>query len=526
MKRIQKPEFAFEMLNVSKSFQKGKIKANQDINLRVKTNEIHAIVGENGAGKTTLMSILFGLFKPDTGEIKVNGKTVNFKSAIDASKAGIGMVHQHFKLVDVYTLFENIILGAELTNRFGFIRKKEARNKILKLSKEYNLKVNLDTKAINATVGEQQRTEILKLLYRDSNILIFDEPTAVLSDDEIQGFLKMLKEFKKQGKTIVIITHKLNEVKAVADRVSVIRKGLYIGTYDVKTTSIEKISEYMIGKKFSEVTNQRSFNYDKSNVALEVKNLTINKISQPKLIGINNISFDVKRGEILGIAGIEGNGQSEIALAIGGLIKPKAGVINFYKPKSKTPVDLTKLPIKKIYNEGVSHIPEDRLKYALIPDETIAYNVVSPIIDRKPFSNFGIINKRAINNFAKDVCKKWDVRGANNINSPVKNLSGGNQQKLVVGREIEKFHSLVVMVQPTRGLDLKAISDIHKKVMKDTKNGTSVLLISYELDEIFKIADRVLVIDEGKFVYESKIKDTNKTIVGNYLSRSVKKGSK
>ncbi len=526
MKSIKKPEFAFEMLNVSKSFQKGKIKANQDINLRVKTNEIHAIVGENGAGKTTLMSMLFGLFKPDTGTIKVNDKIVNFKSAIDASKAGIGMVHQHFKLVDVYTLFENIILGAELTNKLGFIRKNEAREKILNLSKKYNLKINLDTKAINATVGEQQRTEILKLLYRDSNILIFDEPTAVLSDDEIQGFLRMLKEFKKQGKTIVIITHKLNEVKAVADKVSVIRKGLYIGTYDVKSTSIEKISEYMIGQKFSEITNQRIFNYGKSTVALEVKNLYVNKISQPKLLGVNNISFNIKRGEILGIAGIEGNGQSEIALAIGGLIKPKSGVINFYKPKAKKPIDLSKLSIKKIYSEGISHIPEDRLKYALIPDESIAYNVVSPIIDRKPFSNFGFINKRAINNFAKEVCKKWDVRGANNINSPVRNLSGGNQQKLVVGREIEKFHSLVVMVQPTRGLDLKAISDIHKKVIKDTKNGSSVLLISYELDEIFKIADRVLVIDEGKFVYESKIKDTNKTIVGKYLSRSVKKGGK
>lgn len=267
--QIHNSEYAFEMINVSKTFQNGKIKANSNINFKVKWNEIHAIVGENGAGKTTLMSMLFGLFKQDSGIIKVNGKEINFKSAIDASKAGIGMVHQHFKLVEIYTLFQNIILGAELVNKAGFIKAREAKEKIRKLAKKYDLTVNLDTKAMNASVGEQQRTEILKLLYRNSEILIFDEPTAVLSDKEIAGFLNILKEFKRQGKTIVIITHKLDEVKAIADRVSVIRKGEYIGTYNVKNVTTEKLSEYMIGSKLNMVTNNNIFNYDKAKLCLE-----------------------------------------------------------------------------------------------------------------------------------------------------------------------------------------------------------------------------------------------------------------
>lgn len=522
---VHNGQYAFEFDGVSKSFQNGKIKANQNINLKVKWNEIHAIVGENGAGKTTMMSMLFGLFKPDSGEIKVNGKSVNFKSAIDAANAGIGMVHQHFKLVEVYSLLDNIILGAEPTNKLGIINKKQARNKIEKLANKYNLKVDLNTKVNNASVGEQQRTEILKLLYRDSEILIFDEPTAVLSDDEIKGFLNMLLEFKKQGKTIVIITHKLNEVKAIADRVSVIRKGEYIGTYDVAKSSIEDISRYMIGTKFNETKNNRIINYnaDRKNL-LSVKNLTLSKISQPKILATKDLNFDVKQGEILAIAGIEGNGQSEIALAIGGITKPKHGEILFYSKENKKPIVINKCTVKNIYDFGISHVPEDRLKYGLIKNESIAYNVVSSIIDRKPFSHHGIINNNAINNYARLVCNEWDVRGSQNINSPVSNLSGGNQQKLVIGREMNKFHKLSVLVQPTRGLDLKAISDIHKKLIQDVKKGNSILLISYELDEIFKIADRILVIDNGKIVHETLTRDSNKEKIGQFLSRSAMKG--
>lgn len=515
-------QYAFEMIDISKSFQNGKIKANQNINIQVKWNEIHAIVGENGAGKTTLMSILFGLFKPDKGTIKVNGQEVNFKSAIDASKKGIGMVHQHFQLVDIYTLFENIILGAEKTNKFGFVDFKKCRAQIEELSNKFNLKVDLDTKASNATVGMQQRTEILKLLYRDSDILIFDEPTAVLSDDEIKGFLNMLKEFKKLGKTIVIITHKLNEVKAVADRVSVIRKGEYIGSYDVRTTSIEKISKLMIGQKLSLTKKTKNLAYKELTPIIEVKNLTLSKISSPTINAVSNLSFDIKSGEILGIAGIEGNGQSEIALSIGGMIKPKQGEIIYHSNNDS--ISLNDKTIKEIYDLGISHIPEDRIKYGIINDESIAYNAVSNIIDNKPFSSHGFINNHAINNYARRLCDEWDVRGSNNLKTSVKNLSGGNQQKLVIGRELTRQHNFTIMVQPTRGLDLKAISDIHKKILEDTNKGNSVLLISYELDEIFKIADRILVIDSGKIVYQSLTNKTNKNIVGKYLSRSATKG--
>ncbi len=526
--QIHNSEYAFEMINVSKTFQNGKIKANSNINFKVKWNEIHAIVGENGAGKTTLMSMLFGLFKQDSGIIKVNGKEINFKSAIDASKAGIGMVHQHFKLVEIYTLFQNIILGAELVNKAGFIKAREAKEKIRKLAKKYDLTVNLDTKAMNASVGEQQRTEILKLLYRNSEILIFDEPTAVLSDKEIAGFLNILKEFKRQGKTIVIITHKLDEVKAIADRVSVIRKGEYIGTYNVKNVTTEKLSEYMIGSKLNMVTNNNIFNYDKAKLCLELDKISLPKLSHPKLLATKDLSFNIKQGEILALAGIEGNGQSEIALAITGLLKLKSGKINFYSNESKRPTkyELSKLSIRKIIDLGISNVPEDRLRYALIPNESIAYNTVSELINKNPFSNHGWINNREINKYARQICDKWDVRGSHNLKSPVRNLSGGNQQKLVVGREMTKKHSLIVMVQPTRGLDLKAISDIHKKIIQDVKKGSSVLLISYELDEIFKIADRILVVDQGKIVFESLTRNTSRKEIGEYLSRSALKGGK
>ncbi|MDE7434022.1 MAG: ABC transporter ATP-binding protein [Mycoplasmoidaceae bacterium] len=472
------------------------------------------------------MSMLFGLFKPDTGEIKVNGSKINFKSAIDASKEGIGMVHQHFKLVEVYTLLQNIILGAEPVTKMGFMKMKAARKQIEAIAKKYNLEVDLSTRADSASVGEQQRTEILKLLYRDSEILIFDEPTAVLSDQEIKGFLEILKEFKKQGKTIVIITHKLDEVKAVADRVSVIRKGEYIGTYDVKNITTEKLSEYMIGKKLNVVVNQSKFDYNNTKVCLEVRNLDLPKLSYQKLLAVKDLSFNINRGEILAIAGIEGNGQSEVAQAITGLLKPKKGRINFYSYKTNNIHELSTLSIKQIIDAGVSHVPEDRLRYALIPNESIAYNTVSALIDKPPFSKHGFIKQRSINKYAREICDTWDVRGTHNLKTPVRNLSGGNQQKLVVGREMTKKHSLIVMVQPTRGLDLKAISYIHEKILEDVKKGASVLLISYELDEIFKIADRILVMDRGRIVYESLTKNTDIKTVGSYLSRSAQKGEK
>jgi simple sugar transport system ATP-binding protein len=387
-----KTPYAVEMLNITKTFNNGSIVANQDINMRVKTNTIHAIIGENGAGKSTLMSILFGIYKPDKGTIKINGQKVNFHSAQDATKIGLGMVHQHFKLVQVFSLLENIILGSEPTRYLGFLNLHSAKTKIQGLANKYNLPVNLNKKTENASVGEQQRVEILKLLYRDSDILIFDEPTAVLSDDEIKNFLKMLLDFKKQGKTIIIITHKLNEVQAVADEATVIRLGKKVGDCHVKKTSVQKMSKMMVGRALHIQKNQMlDYKSSDSNVVLKVEGLHVQHVGGHKIESIKGISFDVHKGEILGIAGIEDNGQTELALAIGGIIKPTKGSIKLTTSFNKNlniheTVELSHLSVREIYKHGVSHVPEDRHKYGLLLDESVSYNCVAPIIDQKPFS--------------------------------------------------------------------------------------------------------------------------------------------
>ena len=522
MAKNMKSKYAIELKNVTKTFLGGKIVANEKVNMAVKYNEIHAICGENGAGKSTLMSILFGLYKQDSGDVYVKGKKTNFKNAMEANKAGLGMVHQHFKLVQIFSLLDNIILGAEST-KLGFLDKKTSIEKIKKICQTYNFDIDLNTKTSLVSVGQQQRTEIIKLLYRKSDILIFDEPTAILSDDEIVGFLQMLRVLKNEGKTIILITHKLNEVEQIADRVTILRKGRSVGTYNMKDISQSKITELMVGTKVTEKPNMLSF-ANKSETILRVENINLAKHNEPKLTAIKNLSFYVNPGEILGIAGIEGNGQSELALALTGLQKVKSGKI--FLKVSDVDVDITNRSPKIISNLGVSHVPEDRHKYGCILDESVSYNLVCNQIDHKLFSKFGFLKLKEINLNAIDLCAKFNILGANQGKNKMRSLSGGNQQKVVVAREMSKNHSLIILVQPTRGLDVGAINNIHELILNEAKKGKAVILISYELDEILKIASRVLVMDHGEIVYESIKTRTNRQIIGQYLTRAMAKHSK
>lgn len=534
VRSLNKKDYAFEMLNIHKSFHNGQIKANVGINLSVLKNEIHAIIGENGAGKSTLMSILFGLYNPDKGEIYISGKKVKFSSSKDAAKYNIGMVHQHFKLIDNYSVLDNIILGSEITVA-GFLDRKKAKAKITSLIKEYGFNVDLNAKVSTLTVGQQQKVEILKVLYRNSDILIFDEPTAILSDVEIQSFLDTLKIFKQNGKTIVIITHKLNEVKSIADVVTVIRKGEYIGTFNSKDVSIEEMAELMVGRKIIEVRNDAIFKGRE--VSLEVNKLDLTwiakvdwlfslaekkiknwfiqlkpylnfkklfksdfkktKIDHPKKNKeqiVNSISFNAHKGEIFGIFGIEGNGQSELVNYLSGLKKAKIKNIIF------DGMDISKFSIKKRIRSGISHIPEDRHKYGLVLDQNCRKNTVNDQINKKPFSNAGIIIEYEIAAYANKIIENFDVRGTANGTASARSLSGGNQQKLIIGREITKKHKLVIMAQPTRGLDVGAIEYIHDQIIKEKDQGNTIILVSYELDEILSLSDTIAVISKNKIV--------------------------
>lgn len=514
-------KYAVEMLNITKTFNNGKLIANDNLTIKVEKNEIHAIVGENGAGKTTLMSILFGVYPCDSGKVIINGIKCDNITADTIKANGIGMVHQHFKLVNVYTLLDNIILGSEMT-KHGFIDRKSAREKIEKLARQYNLDINLDTKSIDASVGQQQRTEILKLLYRDADILIFDEPTAVLSDQEIEGFLKMLLEFKKQGKTIVLITHKLNEVMKVADNITIIRKGCLVKTIKKTNTNETKLANDIVGHKLVLIKNKnKDQDYKKRPVACEIKNVTVPKISQPKVNALNDFSLTIHQGEIVGLVGIEGNGQTELSLILGGLLKQKVtGEVYIYNMETNQKIDVLNNTVSKLYSNGLCHVPEDRLKYGLVLDETTAINTVLPEIDHYPFTRFGFIDNRQINKYAKSIISVWDVRGADNGKALARALSGGNQQKLVIGRELSRKHNIAIIVQPTRGLDLGAINYIHQKILDDAKKGTAILLISYELDEILAISSRIVVINNGKLVYETLGHNAKRSEIAKYLSNT------
>lgn len=517
-----KGKYAVEMRNVTKTFLGGKVIANSNVNIAVKYNEIHAICGENGAGKSTLMSILFGLYKQDSGEVFVKGKQVDFKNAMQANKAGLGMVHQHFKLVLAFNLLQNIILGAE-TTRGLFLNYKPAIERINAICKQYGFDINLKQKTANASVGTQQKVEIIKLLFRGADILIFDEPTAVLSDDEIAGFLDMLRTLKKQGKTIILITHKLNEVLEVADTVTVLRKGRSVATEDIKKITTEKLVEYIVGQKLVENPNLLNFG-NRSDPILRIEHLSMNKHTDKRLEAIHDLSLNVHSGEIVGIAGIEGNGQSELALAIAGIQHPEKGKITFRV--SGLDIDITKQTPKTISKLGISHVPEDRHKYGCILDETVAFNLVTNQIDDRLYSKFGLLKLREIGINANALCTKFNILGANKGKAIFRSLSGGNQQKVVVARELHKRHSLILMVQPTRGLDIGAINVIHEYILAEARKGKAVVLISYELDEILKIASRVVVMDHGKIVMDDLKTRTNRQKIGQYLMRTGKNAEK
>ncbi len=498
--------YIIEMINITKEFPG--IIANDNVTLQLKKGEIHALLGENGAGKSTLMSVLFGLYQPEKGIIKKDGEVVQINNPNDANALGIGMVHQHFKLIDVFTVLDNIILGAE-TTKFGFLKKKEARKKIEKLSQDYKLEVDLDQKIENISVGMQQRVEILKMLYRDNDILIFDEPTAVLTPQEIEELLLIMKEMAKSGKSILFITHKLNEIKAVADRCTILRKGKYMGTVDVATTSKEELSRLMVGRDVN-------LNIEKtpSNPGCEilgVENLTIHSRIKHKNV-VRNVSFNVREGEIVCVAGIEGNGQTELVYGITGLEKIKEGKIHF------NGYDITKSSIRKRNKLGLAHIPEDRHKHGLILDFTLEDNMVLQRYFEPPFERHGFLVRDEITRNCNEIIERFDVRSGQGAKTITRSMSGGNQQKAIIGRELSRNHDLLIAVQPTRGLDVGAIEYIHKQIIAERDEGKAVLLISLELDEVMTLSDRILVMYEGEIVGEFDPKKITVNELGLYMS--------
>ena len=499
-------EYVIEMLNIRKEFPG--IVANDNITLQLKKGEIHALLGENGAGKSTLMNVLFGLYQPEQGEIRVNGKPVNITNPNIANDLGIGMVHQHFMLVDPFTVTENIILGKETTIR-GMIDIKKAAREVKEISEKYGLAVDPHAKIADISVGMQQRVEILKTLYRGAEILIFDEPTAVLTPQEIHELIEIMKTLISEGKSIILITHKLKEIMEVCDRVTVIRKGVGIGTLNVNETNQNELASLMVGR---EVT----FKTEKTDANPTEDVLVINDLHVKDSRGlptVNGLNLAVRAGEIVGIAGVDGNGQTELIEAITGLRKSEKGSV---KLNGK---DLLNLPPRKVTESGISHIPQDRHKHGLILDFPIGENMVLQTYYQKPYSKNGVLNYKEIYNKAKNLIKEYDVRTPSE-ETLARALSGGNQQKAIIGREFDRNPDLLIAAQPTRGLDVGAIEFIHKRLIEQRDNGKAVLLISFELDEIINVSDRIAVIYEGEIVAIVDPKQTTEQELGLLMAGS------
>ena len=508
-------ENIIEMLHITKEFPG--IIANDDITLQLRRGEIHALLGENGAGKSTLMSVLFGLYQPEKGEIRKNGQPVHIKDPNDATALGIGMVHQHFQLIDVFTVLDNIILGAE-TTRLGFLQKKEARAKVEALSEKYGLKVDLDAKVEDITVGMQQRVEILKMLYRDNEILIFDEPTAVLTPQEIDELMATMKEFAKEGKSILFISHKLNEIMAVADRVTVLRKGKYVGTVNTADTDKQSLSNMMVGRPVQlEVVKDEA---KPAQTVLKVDNFSMPGHSGHKQNSVKNVSFEVRAGEIVCIAGIDGNGQTEFIYGLTGLEKSNGGTLTVCGQ------DITHASIHQ-RGANMSHIPEDRHKHGLVLDFTLEQNMVLQRFEEPRFQHMGFIDNGAVRRYAEELISQYDVRSGQGPVTVVRSMSGGNQQKAIIARELDREKPLVVAVQPTRGLDVGAIEYIHNQLVAQRDAGKAVLLMSLELDEVMSLSDRILVMYEGEIVGELDPKATTVQELGLYMAgakRNTKEG--
>lgn len=503
--------YAIEMLNITKKFPG--IIANDNITLQLKKGEIHALLGENGAGKSTLMSVLFGLYTPEEGIIKKDGKEVKISNPNDANDLGIGMVHQHFKLVECFSVLDNIIMGVEPVKN-GFLDKSVARKKVTELSEKYGLHVDPDAIIENITVGMQQRTEILKMLYRDNEVLIFDEPTAVLTPQEISELLQIMKNLAAEGKSILFITHKLAEIMEVADRCTVIRKGKYIGTVDVKTSSPAELSALMVGRDVNFHVEKKP--QELKDVILSVENMSV--AGEPgKQDVIKNVSMKVRGGEIVCLAGIDGNGQSEFVYALSGLLPVKSGKIKLCGK------EIQNMSIRKRSMSGMSHIPEDRHKHGMVLDYPLEDNMILQTYFKPNFtSKFGFLKRKNIRSFSDRLIEMYDVRSGQGSVTIARAMSGGNQQKAIIAREIDKEPELLIAVQPTRGLDVGAIEFIHKQLVAQRDAGKAVLLVSLELDEVMDVPDRILVMYEGEIVGEFDPKAVSQEELGLYMAGAKK----
>ena len=500
-------QYAIEMLHITKRFPG--IIANDDITLQLKKGEIHALLGENGAGKSTLMSVLFGLYQAEEGTIKKDGKVVQINNPNDANDLGIGMVHQHFKLVECFTVLDNIILGVEPTSKMGFLQKAEARKRVIELSKRYGLQVDPDAKISDITVGMQQRTEILKMLYRDNEILIFDEPTAVLTPQEIDELMQIMKNLAAEGKSILFISHKLAEIMAVADRCSVLRKGKYIGTVETKDVTMEQLSAMMVGRNVNFHVQKPECHPGK--VILDVRNMSVAS-HQHGNNAVKNVTLQVREGEIVCIAGIDGNGQTEFVYGLSGLEPLASGTITL---EGK---DVTRTAIRQRSIMGMSHIPEDRHKHGLVLDYSLEDNIVLQRYFEPEFNNMGFLRRKNIREYAERLIEQYDIRSGQGPITTARSMSGGNQQKAIIAREINKSPALLIAVQPTRGLDVGAIEYIHKQIVEQRNKGKAVLLVSLEMDEVLDVSDRILVMYEGEIVGELDPKKTTPEEMGLFMA--------
>ncbi len=501
-------QYAVEMKNVTKQFS-GMI-ANDKVCLRVKEGEIHAILGENGAGKSTLMNLLFGLYKPDSGDIYIRGKKISIHNPNEATKCGIGMVHQHFHLVENFTVFENIILGVEQNSAFGMFEKKQSYANIQTMSDAVGMHVDLDARIDNIPVSMQQRVEILKILYRKSNILIFDEPTAVLTPQEIDDLLVIMKKLVKEGRSIIFITHKLKEILAIADTCTILRKGICINTVNVKNTNKEELAEMMIGHSVN-------FSIEKKPTLVQEVQLTLQEINFTNDKGIKklqNCNLTLYAGEILGIAGIEGNGQHEISDIIVGLLTPTNGRILL------NDTDITHMSIRNRIAHGLACIPEDRHKFGIIPHFMLQDNIILHDYYKKPFSQNGILQQDAIRKHANMLIENFDIRCSEGGMTNTTNMSGGNQQKAIIAREIYRNPKVLIAIQPTRGLDIGAIEYVHTRILTERDRGAAVLLISYDLDELLKITDTIAVLNKGQITKRIATIDTNEKQLGLAMTSS------
>ncbi|PKM66040.1 MAG: heme ABC transporter ATP-binding protein [Firmicutes bacterium HGW-Firmicutes-2] len=503
-------EYVVEMLNITKEFPG--IKANDDVTLRVEKGEIHALLGENGAGKSTLMSVLFGLYQAEKGTIRIHGKEVDISNPNVANKHGIGMVHQHFKLVHNFTVTENIILGLEPTKSFGRIDIDKAAKKVMEISQKYGLKVDPHSKIEDITVGMQQRVEILKMLYRNAEILIFDEPTAVLTPQEIKELMGIMRELVKEGKSIVLITHKLKEISMVADHCTVLRRGRYIGTVKVSETTEEEMAEMMVGREVS-------FEVDKvpatpSDIVLKIENLNIK--NSRNLMAVKNLNLEVKAGEILCVAGIDGNGQSELIKGITGLTKIESGKILFDGQ------DIAHDSVRNRTLKGIGHIPEDRHKYGLVLDFSLEENMALQSYFQEPLSKNGILQPEALRKHSDILIEEFDIRSGQGSVTSARSMSGGNQQKAIIAREVERSPRLLIAAQPTRGLDVGAIEYIHQRLVRERDSGKAILLMSLEMEEVLNLSDRIAVIYEGEIVGIVDATKTNENELGLMMAGSRK----